>query len=953
MAVNLIRAHREELCQASSGTLDHMVIDVVGSLFDQILSDPRVPPQMARQIARLQLPVLRVALNDSTFFSSRRHPVRRFVNRIASLACAFDDFDDGPGKQFLARVRELVQEIVEGDFDQIELYTAKLHELESFIAQQTQGDGASRRRPAATLESKESELRIQQRYMLQLHGGADADVAAGLPARLPVAGLEPGAGAGGAPRRRRTPTAAQRFKRAGRDLVMSVQPKGSPALRKKFLMQLPQLMKDLNEGMALIGWPEAGAEGLLRQAAAGARRVAEGAAADRARPQPAGQAARGRLQHPDPGRRLAVGAPTRCPRSTAPCIEQRFTPEEAKQVGLVDESAVDWSGEVDIDLGAEPAPTPADSRPTGRSIRSSRRSTSAWTSTSTCRRTEPPEPTRGPQLMDHIQLGFAYQMHLKDEWQKVRLTYVSPGRSFFVFTRGKKHQETISMTARMLARMCETGRLRAFENAYLMERATARARKQLAALKAQQPHERQLERRPAAAPCAARRPGWPDRRGRVPAMSNAVPWSGLVRTKGRPSVTLTPCSTPRYLTGISPWSCVIATTRSNSPGCAGAWRARMNTVSGANGPLRVDALGARRRDRRRDDARSPRRRTARPRRHAGSARPPRCAARLAPARRAARGRCGSSRSTASKRHRVDRTAQRQVDRDQHRAQLVVGQHHAHRRRRAAGRGQRLQHLGVAGIGHAGRGQRLLVDRRGDDAGHLARPHQLDRALDARRRRRAGARIDRPTARATRSAGSPSAWQHRARSPAAPRSASRGVARRAPPPACPPVSAAARRITATSPSTTQPRAAPPRNSLAMISGRCRRHRPSSAPARRWQCVQAGLSMSMNWCSSPKCCATWAATRRRAEALAGMVAAGEEGHAGLARVVRLRLGDLAGDEGVGAGGDRRLEVALRAAGAPGHAPQRPAVALDHRGRTPEPVLQQRRQRRHASAAARARR
>ena len=72
-------------------------------------------------------------------------------------------------------------------------------------------------------------------------------------------------------------------------------------------------------------------------------------------------------------------------------------------------------------------------------------------------------------------------MHLKNEWQKVQLAHVSSGRSFFVFTRGDKHQETISMTSRMLARMCETGRLRAVESAYLMERATARARKQLAA----------------------------------------------------------------------------------------------------------------------------------------------------------------------------------------------------------------------------------------------------------------------------------------------------------------------------------------------------------------------------------------------------------------------------------------------------------------------------------------
>jgi hypothetical protein len=38
------------------------------------------------------------------------------------------------------------------------------------------------------------------------------------------------------------------------------------------------------------------------------------------------------------------------------------------------------------------------------------------------------------------------------------------------------------MTHRMLLRMCESGRLRAFENGYLIERATARARRQLAAL---------------------------------------------------------------------------------------------------------------------------------------------------------------------------------------------------------------------------------------------------------------------------------------------------------------------------------------------------------------------------------------------------------------------------------------------------------------------------------------
>ncbi len=476
MAVNLIRAHREELVQASGGKLDHMVIDVVGSLFDQILSDTRVPPQMARQIARLQLPVLRVALNDATFFSSRRHPVRRFVNRIASLACAFDDFDDGPGKPFLARVRELVQEIVEGDFDQVEVYAAKLASLEAFIADQTHVE-AHKQGAADTLNNKESELRLQQRYMMQLRA-ALAPMA--LPAYLSdfIPQVWSQALVLAASRDGANSDRAQRYRRVGRDLVMSVQPKGSPALRKKFLMQLPPLMKDLNEGLQLIGWPEAAQREFFGKLLP--------AHAESLKGQPQSE-----LDHNMMVKQLetvfniavpgseTLSSADAVPEVPAEVIARRFTPEEAKRVGLVEESAVDWSGNIDIDLsGAASAEADAcadTGASTGADLGLDLNLDDAGSE---------PEPTRGAQLIDHIKLGFAYQMHLKDEWQKVRLAHVSAGRSFFVFTTGRKHQETISMTSRMVARMCETGRMRAVESSYLMERATHRARKQLAALKA-------------------------------------------------------------------------------------------------------------------------------------------------------------------------------------------------------------------------------------------------------------------------------------------------------------------------------------------------------------------------------------------------------------------------------------------------------------------------------------
>ncbi len=464
MPANLIRAHREELRQAANGSIDHMVIDVIGSLFDQILSDPKVPPQMARQIARLQLPVLRAALGDPTFFSSRRHPVRRFVNRIASLGAAVEDFGDDDGKRFLGRVRALVNDIVEGDFDQIDLYENKLAELEQFIAELTTEEVQAHGDPAAMLGEKETEVRLAQRYAQQLQSelkdlnGHDfvRDFLVDVWSQVLVqAALRHGAD-------------GERFTRlrtVARDLYMSVQPKGTPLQRKEFLGTLPRLMQGLNEGMDLIAWPEPARKAFFGQ-------LLPAHAESLKAPQSLStldwnllaRQVDGAFQTPLPKK-----ADLPPPDSTPPVLndavpEPRFTPEEAARVGLVEENKVDWSAQIDIDLSAEPPLNEQDIRIQGLPA------------------PEPVEPLHGKSLVEHVELGYPYQMNVDGAWQKVKLSHVSPGRTFFVFSRGKRHQQTISLTHRMLARLCETGRFRAFESAYLMERATARARRQLSSL---------------------------------------------------------------------------------------------------------------------------------------------------------------------------------------------------------------------------------------------------------------------------------------------------------------------------------------------------------------------------------------------------------------------------------------------------------------------------------------
>jgi hypothetical protein len=464
---NLILSNRDELRRTATGSLDHMVIDVVGSLFEQILADPKVPPQMARHIARLQLPVLRAALGDATFFSSRRHPVRRLVNRMASLAAAFEDFSQGPGQHFLSLVRELVDDIVSGDFDQMALYEQTLDKLESFVAEQAQRDVAANSNASSLLDQKETDLLLQQRYMQQLHAAlvpvAMDDFLRQFLAQVWSQALMKATALHGG-----DADIVRRLRLAGRDLVMSVQPKGSPADRKAFLVRLPQLMKDLNEGLALIGWPDAAKKDFF----------------DKLMPTHA-QSLKGEslrtLDYNLLTKQLDAILATPLPRpednvrgtSAIPVLDDvvsgpGFTPEEAARIGLVEESAIDWNGEVDIDLSAE---QDGDSELSATDI-----------NIEGLPPPEPVEPTKGASLADHVQIGFSYRMHFEDQWHKVRLSHISPGRTFFVFTRGSKHQHAISMTARMLYRLCETGRLRAFENAYLIERATARARKQLAAL---------------------------------------------------------------------------------------------------------------------------------------------------------------------------------------------------------------------------------------------------------------------------------------------------------------------------------------------------------------------------------------------------------------------------------------------------------------------------------------
>ena len=83
--LNLIPYIRAAVVDQVANPTDRITMDVIGLLFDYIFRDPSIPESMRRLFGRLQVPVLKAALLDRTFFSDR---ARAFFDALYPLHVA-------------------------------------------------------------------------------------------------------------------------------------------------------------------------------------------------------------------------------------------------------------------------------------------------------------------------------------------------------------------------------------------------------------------------------------------------------------------------------------------------------------------------------------------------------------------------------------------------------------------------------------------------------------------------------------------------------------------------------------------------------------------------------------------------------------------------------------------------------------------------------------------------
>ena len=113
--------------------VDDDVINLVSMLFEFILDDRQLQPTMKALIARLQIPMLKVAMLDRTFFDKNGHPARRLLNEIATAAIGWNEKPEGKKDPLKDKVEYIVQHLLE-DFDSdFSVFNELLSEFKRFI----------------------------------------------------------------------------------------------------------------------------------------------------------------------------------------------------------------------------------------------------------------------------------------------------------------------------------------------------------------------------------------------------------------------------------------------------------------------------------------------------------------------------------------------------------------------------------------------------------------------------------------------------------------------------------------------------------------------------------------------------------------------------------------------------------------------------------------------------
>lgn len=246
--INQVREVRESPNAQQLDGLAAVTIDIVAMLFDFIFDDAHIPVAIKALLSRLQIPVLKVAMQNPGFFADRQHPTRRFLGSISGISirwgAAVDESD--PFYRQLAKLVERIQAEFQND---VEIFGSALAELEAFVSQRQDEEDRTALTAANIVNLREQQNASWERAQRALETARNA---ATPPALIDDFLTEHWLGVLQAGALSDDDGAWQSAVQTMNDLIWSVAPKTRPEDRLQLISLLPGLLARLNQGLASV-----------------------------------------------------------------------------------------------------------------------------------------------------------------------------------------------------------------------------------------------------------------------------------------------------------------------------------------------------------------------------------------------------------------------------------------------------------------------------------------------------------------------------------------------------------------------------------------------------------------------------------------------------------------------------------------------------------------------------
>jgi Protein of unknown function (DUF1631) len=240
------------LKKAAATPEERATIEIVALLFQSILTEDRIPASIRVWFARLQMPVLRVAVTEPDFFATIDHPARRLIDRMGACVMGFDSAASSTGGSLEKEVKRIVQVVEAYPDTGRRVFQTVLTEFEKFLEHYFKNENENTKRGVSLAQQVEQRETLAIQYTIELRRMLNevpvqegvrqflfhvwADVLATTAVRYSAQGAQ-----------------TKAMKRAAADLIWSASAKVTREERAEVIRRLPPLLKSLREGMLSAG----------------------------------------------------------------------------------------------------------------------------------------------------------------------------------------------------------------------------------------------------------------------------------------------------------------------------------------------------------------------------------------------------------------------------------------------------------------------------------------------------------------------------------------------------------------------------------------------------------------------------------------------------------------------------------------------------------------------------